>query len=78
MENGIDSVVCNPFSVAIHKVFLLVHFTVLRALKMTACLFQEAIGGKSITCGNNVKVSTNKVVPLHVPTNCNAFIKLPH
>lgn len=31
---------------------------------MTACSFKKAIGGKSITCGNNVKVSTNKVVPL--------------
>lgn len=31
---------------------------------MATCSFQEAIGGKSITCGNNIKVSTNEFVPL--------------
>lgn len=31
---------------------------------MATCSFQEAIGGKSITCGNNIKVSKNEVVPL--------------
>lgn len=63
MENEIDNtcIVCNNFSIAMHKVFF---FTVLRELKMATCSFQEAIGGKSITCGNNIKVSTNEVVPL--------------
>lgn len=33
-------------------------------MKIANCSFQEAIGGKSITCGNNIKGFKNEVVPL--------------